>query len=120
MNQGLFDYLSPRPVRLFLSVALVHSRGTLAPLGFCFSFKALKRDTGNTEDILCNWIQLEAVNVSLVFAWTWGTTSAKTVPYLITFYTGFSIDPLISGGIPLAILQVDGATSVELRLREYY
>ena len=36
------------------------------------------------------------------------------MPYLITLSTDFSIDPLVSGEIPLAILRVDGVTSVEL------
>ena len=43
----------------------------------------LKRDTGNTEDSLCNWIQLEAVNVLFVSAWMWRTTSAKTANRLV-------------------------------------
>jgi len=57
----------------------------------------LKCDTGNTEDGLCNWIQLKAVNVLFVSAWMWRTTSAKAAPYLITVPTDFSIGPLISG-----------------------
>jgi len=36
-----------------------------------------------------------------------------TVLYLIALSTDFSIDPLISGEIPPATLQVDGVTSVE-------
>jgi len=31
----------------------------------------LKRDAGNTENGLCNWIQLQAVNVLFVSVWMW-------------------------------------------------
>ena len=57
----------------------------------------LKRDTGNTNDGLCNWIQLKAVNVLFVSAWMWRTTSAATALNLIALSTNFSVDPLISG-----------------------
>ena len=29
----------------------------------------LKRDAGNTEDSLCNWVQLKGVTVSFVSMW---------------------------------------------------
>jgi len=57
----------------------------------------LKRDARNTEDSLCNWIQLKAVNVLFVFVCVGELTSARAAPYLIALSTDFSINPLISG-----------------------
>ena len=58
----------------------------------------LECDTGNTEDSLCNWIQLKAVNSMFVPMWMGEQlTCAKTAPYLIALSTDFSVDPLISG-----------------------
>ena len=57
----------------------------------------LKRNTGNSKDCLCNWIQLKGVNFLPVLCVMRELTSAKTVPYLITVSTDFSVDPLISG-----------------------
>ena len=55
----------------------------------------LKRDTGKTEDGLCDRIQLRGVNVLLVF---WGElTSAKTAPYLIALSTTLSVGASIIG-----------------------
>ena len=41
----------------------------------------LKRDPGNTEDSLCNWVQLIDVNLLLVLCGVGRQTSAKTAPY---------------------------------------
>ena len=57
----------------------------------------LKCNHGNTNDSLCNRIQLKCVNV-LFRGDMGGLTSARTVPYLIVLSMNFSIDPLISGG----------------------
>ena len=59
----------------------------------------LKRDLGNTEDSLCNWIQLSGVNfLPFPFCVEVGQpTSAKTAPYAIALSTDFSTDPLING-----------------------
>jgi hypothetical protein len=56
----------------------------------------LKRDFGNAEDSLCNWIELKCVNVWLGVH-LGELTSANTAPYLITLSTPLSIDLLISG-----------------------
>ena len=57
----------------------------------------LKRDVGNTEDSLCNWVQLGGVRALLVLCGLEQLTSANTAPYLIALSTAFSIDPLIIG-----------------------
>ena len=58
----------------------------------------LKCDTGNTENSLCNRVQLTGVNLWLVSIWK--LTSANTAPYLIPFSTALSVGPLISGEYP--------------------
>src|SRR5258706_5213394 len=60
----------------------------------------LIRDSGNTEDSLCNWVQLTGFNTLLILCGcrtTGQLTSAKTAPYLNALSTTFSIDPLIIG-----------------------
>src|SRR5258706_10808828 len=59
----------------------------------------LKRGVGNTDDNLCNWVQLPGVSVFLVLrGWDAGQlTSAKTAPSLNALSSAFSIDPLIIG-----------------------
>ena len=56
----------------------------------------LKCDLGNTEDSLCNWVQLSGVNFFLVLK-VGHPTSAKTAPYLIALSMDFSVDLLING-----------------------
>ena len=51
----------------------------------------LKRDSGKTEDNLCDRIQLEDVNLSLVGIWG-NLTSAKAAPYLIALSTILSVN----------------------------
>ena len=60
----------------------------------------LKRDSGNTKDSLCNWVQLPDVNSCSFFVDVGRPTPAKTAPYCIALSTAFSIDPLISGEYP--------------------
>jgi hypothetical protein len=60
----------------------------------------LKRDTSNTEDSFCNWIQLKCVNVLCHVRFRVDVaelTSAKTAPILSALSTDLSTDPLISG-----------------------
>ena len=57
----------------------------------------LKRDRGNTEDSLRNWIQLSGVNFLSLHVEFGQTTSANTAPYLIALSTAFSVDSLIIG-----------------------
>ena len=57
----------------------------------------LKRDLGNTEDSLCNGVQLSGVNFMLVPCGTRQPTSAKAAPNLIALSTHFSFNPLIIG-----------------------
>jgi hypothetical protein len=60
----------------------------------------LKRDISNTEDSLCNRIQLKCVNVLCLVRLLVDVaelTSAKAAPNLSALSTDFSIEPLISG-----------------------
>ena len=57
----------------------------------------LKRDASNTEDSLCNWVQLGGVIALLVLYGLGQLTSANTAPYLIALSIALSIDPLIIG-----------------------
>ena len=57
----------------------------------------LKRDLGNTEDSLCNWVQLPGISFLPFLLQVGQPTSAKTAPYLIALSTDFSVDPLING-----------------------
>ena len=57
----------------------------------------LERDLGNTEESLCNWIELPGVNSCLFHMEVGHPTSAKTAPYLIALSKDFSVDPLIIG-----------------------
>ena len=58
----------------------------------------LKRDSSETKKSLCDWIQLEGVNVLLVSVC--GLTSAKAAPYLMALSTTLSVGPSIIGGYP--------------------
>jgi hypothetical protein len=60
----------------------------------------LKRDISNTEDSLCNRIQLKCVNVLCLVRLLVDVaelTSAKAAPNLSALSTDLSIEPLISG-----------------------
>jgi len=73
----------------------------------------LKRDPGNTEDSLCDWIQLKWVNLLLF-------SVREDRPLRIqrrTSYPPPQPSPLIrssAGHIPSTILRAHGATTVEL------
>jgi len=58
----------------------------------------LERDTSKTKKSLCNWIQLEGVNVLLVSIC--GPTSARAAPYLMALSTTLSVGPSIIGEYP--------------------
>jgi len=58
----------------------------------------LERDTSKTKKSLCDWIQLEGVNVLLVSVC--GLTSAKTAPILMALSTALSVGPSIIGEYP--------------------
>ena len=53
----------------------------------------LKHDPGNTEDSLCNWVQLLDVNFLLI---PYGSHAANTVPYLIALSTDHPINLFIT------------------------
>jgi hypothetical protein len=60
----------------------------------------LKCDISNTEDSLCNWIQLKCVNILCLVRFRVDVaelTSAKTAPNLSVLSTDLSTEPLISG-----------------------
>jgi hypothetical protein len=60
----------------------------------------LKRDSSNTEDSLCNWVQL---TISCTCSVGVGElTSVKIAPYLIALSTDFSINSPISGEYSLS------------------
>jgi hypothetical protein len=57
----------------------------------------LKRNVGNSEDSLCDWVQLLGVN-ALLLSRLETRTSANTAPYLIALSTALSVDPCSSAG----------------------
>ena len=73
----------------------------------------LKRDTGNTEDSLCDWVQLKGINLLRFSVW-------RDRPLRIqrcTSYPSPQPSPSIrvaAGSIPSTILRVHGATIIEL------
>ena len=79
-------------------------------VGEAMMVRSLKRDAGNTEDSLCDWIQLQAINALLISIWR--TEHCRSRP-VFNDLVHLSIRSLVES-TPLTNFRVRGATRVEV------